>query len=185
MSAPVDVLRSWTVDELETLPDEKCRYELVDGNLLMSPAATHLHQWQGYELAEQLRAAAPAGWRVITEFSFITSPRDLRVPDVMVHRWPLQHPGDDPRYPLTPADVGLLVEVVSPRTRKTDRFTKPGEYAEAGVGMYWRVEPEPELVLHTFALDGDGYRPTGTIAGAGRTAVPWGEIDLVVEPVRP
>lgn len=184
MSASVDVLRTWTVDDLETLPEDTHRYELVDGNLLMSPAATQLHQWQGQLLAGQLRRQAPDGWLVITEFSFITSPRDLRVPDLMVHRWPLQHPGGNRCYPLTPADVALLVEVVSPRTRKTDRFTTPGEYAEAGVPLYWRLETEPELVLHTYALDGDAYRSTGMLVGHGRTAAPWGEVDLRVEPVQ-
>ncbi len=47
-----------------------------------------------------------------------------------------------------PADVVLAIEVVSPSTKTTDRFAKPGEYAAAGIPCYWRIERDP---LHVFA----------------------------------
>jgi Uma2 family endonuclease len=46
--------------------------------------------------------------------------------------------------------VTLVVEVVSPGTRKRDRLEKPAEYAAAGIPHYWRVEQGP---LHVFAYD--------------------------------
>jgi Uma2 family endonuclease len=99
-----------------------------------------------------------------------------RVPDVVVHRRPLQHPRDDERNPVGPADVGLIVEVVSGSTRRTDRFAKPGEYAEAGIGVFWRLETEPDLVLHPFVLGRAGYEPLPPVRGQGSVPVPWGSL---------
>lgn len=174
MSAPVDLARHWTLADLETLPDDGLRYELVDGNLVVTPP-TQRHTWWATGLATQLRAAATPGWLVVTELR-LPLEEDLRIPDVVVHRWPLRHPTADRANPLGPRDVGLLVEVVSPRTRKTDRFTKPGEYAAAGVPIYWRLETDPVLVLHPFVLAAGSYVGADAVTLRGPAPTPWGEI---------
>lgn len=178
MSAPVDLARTWTLADLETLPDDGLRYELVDGNLVVTPP-TQRHQWLADALATQLRTEAVDGWRVVTELR-LPLEEDLRIPDVVVHRWPLQQPTEDRANPLGPRDIGLLVEVVSPRTRKTDRFTKPAEYAAAGVPLFWRLETEPVLVLHPFVLDAGAYVPLEPVAQRGPTPTPWGELVIDV-----
>ncbi len=170
-----DLGRGWTLADLDDLPDDDCRYELVDGGLVVTPPPTQRHQDLALELYERLRDAAPIGWRVRHEYPLPFADDTQRVPDVLVHRWPLQHPRADPRNPLGPADVGLVVEVVSPRTRRTDRFAKPGEYADAGLPLFWRLETEPDLALHAFALRGDAYEPV-----AGDPPVPWGRCALDV-----
>lgn len=86
----------------------------------------------------------------------------------------LQQPRSNDRSPLGPADVGLVVEVVSPHSRRTDRFAKPGEYADAGIGIYLRLETEPELALHAFVLSGTTYEA----APSSPAPVPWGHLDL-------
>ena len=128
------------------------------------------------DLRERLRAAAPAGWRARPEFPLPFAQDTQRIPDVVVHRWPLQHPRDDERNPVGPADVGLIVEVVSASTRRTNRFAKPGEYAEAGIAMFWRLETEPDLVLHPFVLTGAGYEPLPPVHEQGSVPVPWGSL---------
>ena len=40
------------------------------------------------------------------------------------------------------------MEIVSPGTRRFDRFAKPGEYAAAGIPFYWRIEQDP---VHVYA----------------------------------
>ena len=154
--------------------DDGLRYELVDGNLVVTPP-TQRHQWLGDALAAQLRAAAPAGWRVVTELRLPLGD-DLRIPDLVVHRWPLREPRADPANPLGPRDLGLLIEIVSPRTRKTDRFTKPGEYAAAGVPLFWRLETDPELVLHPFVLTAGSYLAAAPVATRGVAPAPWGDV---------
>ncbi len=176
--SPPDLHRGWTLDDLDTLPDDGQRYELVDGGLVVTPPPTQRHQMLGYDLHDRLRAAAPDGWRVRPEFPLPFAEDTQRTPDVVVHRWPLQHPRDDARNPVGPADVGLLVEVVSPSTRRTDRFAKPGEYAEAGIRLFWRLETEPDLVLHPFVLGPAGYEPLEPVRNQGSVPVPWGSIVL-------
>ncbi|MDG4796646.1 Uma2 family endonuclease [Micromonospora sp. WMMD1082] len=63
------------------------------------------------------------------------------------------------RSRLRPADVVLAVEVVSPGTRRVDRFAKPGEYAAAGIPFYWRIEQDP-VHLYAYRL-GDRIGPGG------------------------
>ena len=176
--SPTDIHRGWTLADLGDLPEDGNRYELVDGGLVVTPFATQRHQDLANDLRDRLLAAAPPGWRVRTAYPLPFADDTQRIPDVVVYRWPLQHPRDDPRNPLGPLDVALIVEVVSPRTRRTDRFAKPGEYADAGIGMYWRLETEPELVLHPFVLRGTGYDSVTVVRGAGRAPVPWGELTV-------
>lgn len=176
--SPPDIGRGWTLADLGDLPDDAQRYELVDGGLVVTPAPSQHHQDLGNDICELLRSAAPPGWRVRTEYLLPFAQDTQRIPDVVVFRWPLQQPRDDTHSPLGPPDVGLIVEVVSPSTRRTDRFAKPGEYADAGIGLFWRLETEPELVLHTFALHGSSYEPVTQIRGSGSARVPWGELAI-------
>jgi Uma2 family endonuclease len=174
--SPPDLSRGWTLDDLHLLPDDGQRYELVDGGLVVTPPPSQRHQMLGDGLRERLQAAAPAGWRARLEFPIPFDVDTQRIPDVVVHRWPLQHPRDDERNPVGPGDVGLIVEVVSQSTRRTDRFAKPGEYAEAGIPLFWRLETEPELVLHPFVLTPAGYEPGPPVRGQGSAPVPWGSL---------
>lgn len=174
--SPPHIHRGWTLADLPDLPDDGQRYELVDGGLVVTPPATQRHQDLSADLWSCLEKAAPPGWRVRYEYSLPFAEDTQRVPDVVVFRWPLQHPRPDARNPLGPADVGLIVEVVSPSTRRTDRFAKPGEYAEAGIPLFWRLETEPDLVLHSFALRGTTYEPIAQIRERGAVATPWGDV---------
>jgi Uma2 family endonuclease len=79
-------------------------------------------------------------------------------------------------YPQGPEDFGLVVEISSPSTRKTDLFAKPGEYAEAGIPLFWRVDLQPELAVHPFRLAPDGYVPFDVLGSA--CPVPWGTVEL-------
>lgn len=183
MSLPTHRPGGWTLADLDALPDDGSRYELVDGGLLVTPPPSQHHQELAQVLRDLLQVAAPPGWRARVEYPLPFTADTQRVPDVVVFRWPLPHPRDDPRNPLGPADVGLVVEVVSPSSRRTDRFAKPGEYAEAGIGLFWRVETEPDVVLHPFVLApgelaSGGYRAEPPVQGAGTVPVPWGRLDL-------
>ena len=177
---PPDLHRGWTLDDLDTLPDDGQRYELVDGGLVVTPPPTQWHQMLAYDLHEVLRTAAPPGWRVRLELPLPLDEATQRIPDVVVHRWPVQHPRDDLRNPVGPADVGLVVEVVSPSTRRTDRFAKPGEYAEAGIALFWRLETEPDLVLHPFVSGRASYQALPPVSDRGDVPVPWGSLSVDV-----
>lgn len=165
----------WRFDQLDVLPDDGRRYEVVDGLLVVSPPPTFWHQEVGAALLRQLAAEAPSDWRVLLELGLPLG-TDGRVPDLTVvsARAPR-----GPGAPLPgPEHVGLVVEVVSPSSRKTDRFAKPGEYAEAGIPLFWRVETEPDLVVVAHRLRGGVYEQVAVVDGTGSAPAPWGAVHL-------
>lgn len=169
----------WHFDELVELPDDRHRYEVVDGALVVSPPPSQLHQRIGAGLLAQLVVQCPPEWRVVYEFA-VPMGADGRVADLAVIRAdaPTSRPGHP--YPAGPEYVGLVVEVVSESSRKTDRFAKPGEYAEAGIGLFWRVETEPRIVVLAHRLENGSYVEAARVDGQGDLPVPWGVARIAV-----
>ena len=81
---------------------------------------------------------------------------------------------------LTVADVVLAVELVSPGSRRTDHVTKRGEYADAGIGHYWIVDPGgPVSLLACHAAGEFVYADGGVVTGRHVTTQPFPlELDL-------
>jgi Uma2 family endonuclease len=172
---------SWRFDRLDGLPEDGRRYEVVDGLLLVSPPPGVWHQVVSAELLRQLSSQAPSGWRVLFELGLPLG-TDGRVPDLSVvsARAPV-----GPGAPLPgPEHVGLVVEVVSPSSRKTDRFAKPGEYADVGIPLFWRVETEPDLVLVAHRLDAAQYEQVAVVEDVGTAPAPWGPVTLDLRALR-
>jgi Uma2 family endonuclease len=151
LQVPVD---GWTVDDL---PDDGLRYELVDGGLLVTPPPRPRHQEAALALAQILRPALPREWRAVPAQGLYFGPRDYRVPDVLVYDREASR-----RDSITPADVHLVVEVMSPGSVSTDRVTKPAQYAAAGIPHFWRLELEPLLLLVVHRLSGESYEVAGS-----------------------
>ncbi|GAA2516823.1 Uma2 family endonuclease [Pilimelia columellifera] len=133
-----------TLEDLLTLPHDAPRVELVDGVLHVAPSPTENHQDIVSLLWSWLRAHTPADYKVTAGMSVALTERDVRIPDVIVRR----AGGSGARHFVTADQVVIAVEVVSPGTRRTDRFAKPGEYAAAGIRHYWRIEQDP---VHVYA----------------------------------
>jgi Uma2 family endonuclease len=57
--------------------------------------------------------------------------------------------------------VALAIEIVSKGSERIDRWLKPVEYAEAGIPLFWRVEPD-DIVIQ-FRLDGSRYVEYGSV----------------------
>jgi len=145
----------WTVDDLDELPDDGYRYELIDGALLVSPPPELPHQYLTGQLVVVLSAQLPAAYRAAPAPGLYFDPRNYRIPDVLVFGRERLAGGR-----LGPQDVLLAVEVVSPGSVRMDRVAKPAQYAAGGIPHLWRVELDPlELVTHE--LHGDTYRETG------------------------
>ena len=166
---------SWTLDDVFDLPESDDRYEVIDGNLIVSPPPSPLHQFVGTTLLIQLAAAAPPEWVALYE-SYLGYPGgDARVPDLLVVRATAL--GRRIKA-FPPADLGLVVEIVSPSSRRTDRLAKPAEYADQCIPLMWRVELEPEVVVHPFRLVDGQWVTEQEIHDRGTVPVPWGRLDL-------
>lgn len=154
-SAPLDHLGPWTVDDLVTIDDEVHRFEVVDGSLLVSPPPPALHQRIGRRLFVQLHHQVMPEWEAVYE-EYVRFGTDGRQPDVALLRAGLPASRRRPGYP--PEAFGLVVEVVSPTSRRRDRVHKMVEYAEAGIPYYWLVELEPDVEVIALELAGGSYR---------------------------
>ncbi|SHN45679.1 Uma2 family endonuclease [Cryptosporangium aurantiacum] len=171
----------WTLRDVERLP-EGSRVEVIDGALTVNPSPLPIHQRISRRLANAIERQLPPRWQVEIEIDVLLNlePLDYVAPDVVVF-------GAD--VPLTtrpiPAEqFALVVEVVSPGSRRRDRGSKPLIYAHAGVPYYWRIEGEPVgakgPTVHVFSEPGDdGYRDEQAYTGRLRTRSPFPiELDL-------
>lgn len=125
----------FTADDLDELPDDGNRYELVDGLLLVSPSPVERHQRALVELYVLLRHAAPPGLRAYV------APLDVRFtlrmqtqPDLLIVQ------DGPPREKLERLPL-LCVELLSPGTRRHDLVIKRRGYERQGVASYWIVDP--------------------------------------------
>ena len=143
--------QGWTVADLDRIPEDNHRYELIDGVVHVTPSPSDEHQEAGNVLWALLRAAVPSGLRVTTAVGVVIAPDTFLIPDVLVVH------GDKPskRGDFPAEEVLLAVEVVSRSTGSMDRWHKPHLYAQAGIRSYWRLELEP-LHLVAYRLDASG-----------------------------
>jgi Uma2 family endonuclease len=142
--------RPFTVYDLEAMPDDGHRYELLDGMLLVTPAPGYRHQTAAYRLYGVLDAAAPDEFAVVgAPFAVRPSVTTELQPDVLVAR------DEDLTEANLPTAPVLAVEVLSPNTKLYDLSFKKAAYERLGVASYWVIDPlVPRLTV--FELDDSG-----------------------------
>ena len=134
-----------TCNDLDRLPDPEesgLRFELLDGDLLMTPSPVLRHQIAVTKLIVLLHNAIPPGWMVIA------APMDWKIsdftalqPDILI----IEREIREGRYEGVPL---LAVEVLSPSTRHRDIGSKRRAYEDGGLPHYWVVDPdEPSLTV--------------------------------------
>lgn len=153
--------RPFTVDDLEGMPDDGNRYELIDGLLLVTPAPAWEHQEMGLSLAILLRSACPPDLRVLVAPFAVQMARDSEVqPDVIVARYVDFRSKNLPVAPL------LAVEVLSRSTWLKDLNLKKAYYERIGVASYWVLDPTEPGALTVFELDDAGrYQEVAHVVG--------------------
>ncbi|CAM00769.1 Uma2 family endonuclease [Saccharopolyspora erythraea NRRL 2338] len=142
--------RPFTVYDLEAMPDDGNRYELLDGMLLVTPAPGTKHQMVVVKLVTALELECPDDLAVLCA-PFAVRPEvtvELQ-PDILVAR---DEDLTDANLPVAPF---LVVEVLSPSTRLYDLNSKKAAYERLGVPSYWVIDPfVPRLTV--FNLGGSG-----------------------------
>ena len=140
-------LATYTVEDVLGLPDDAPRVELNDGVMIVVPSPTYDHQDIAGLLWMWLRRHAPDRLRASLATGVALSLNNTFEPDVLLVD---ADTADGGRHYSTADQVTLVVEVVSPGTKRRDRMEKPAEYAAVGIPHYWRVEQGP---LHVYAYD--------------------------------
>lgn len=168
----------WTFEGLldADLPDDLSVYEVVDGGLVVRPQMSVLQDEAKNDVVAQLAPQLPPGWKAVVEAG-IRLGTDGRRPDAAVVR--AATPVHRRQMGRFTRDFALVIEVVSPSSRKTDMLFKPLEYAEAGVPAFWRIETEPVARLVVLRLVDGAYEQVQELTGRGRVEVPFPlEIDV-------
>src|SRR5687768_17283363 len=143
MSMPASQ-RRWTADEVRALMDETRpapRYELIDGELLVTPSPGSPHQAVVGVLHATLRAYVGAhglGRVFLSPADLEMRPGQITQPDLFVVP-PGVRPGRRWRGVRT---LLLAVEILSEGSRRHDRVTKRRHYQDVAVAEYWIVDIE-------------------------------------------
>lgn len=148
-----------TCVDMETMPDDGHRYELIDGTLVVTPAPIIRHEVATVGLLSVLRAARPAGLSVLTApVDFRRDPDIWLQPDLMVVEADQTAGAYITRPPV------LVAEIMSPSSRAMDLGSKRLTYARLGVPDYWIVDPDEPSVLF-LTLEAGDYREIGRVVG--------------------
>jgi Uma2 family endonuclease len=156
-----------TEEDLLAMPNDGQKYELVDGEIRVSPAGDR-HSVIALELASRLLAFVKEhqlGHVMGADAGFRLPSKNVRSPDVSFVASG-RFPGDKP-----PADFGnvapdLAVEVLSPHDRARHVLDKVGEYIEAGVRLIWVIDPgHQRAVIYRSLSDVRELGPEGILDG--------------------
>lgn len=144
--------RPLTRADLDAMPDDGHRYELIDGALIVTPAPGLPHQRAVGELYLVLRSACPPELEVLlAPFNVALAEDTVMQPDLLVARRRDLTMRDLPSAPV------LAVEVLSPSTRRIDLTLKRSRLEAAGCECYWAIDPhEPSFTA--WELAGERYR---------------------------
>jgi len=136
--------RKLDYSDLQATPEDRRRYELLDGRLVVTPSPSPTHQRVSKRLELLLVGyfeGRSAGEVFNAPIDLILGRHDVLVPDLLV----VADPGHVTRRGVEGPPL-LVVEILSPSTRHMDLTLKARRYAELGVRHYWVVDPDARWV---------------------------------------
>lgn len=141
--------RRLTRADLAETPDDGYRYEIIDGELFVTPAPSTRHQTILGDLYLRLRQACPPDLRVLFAPYAVGLAEDTEIqPDLLVAARTAFTDKDLPEAPL------LAVEILSPSTRRTDLVLKRDRLERAGCPSYWVIDPAGPRLTAWQLVDG-------------------------------
>jgi Uma2 family endonuclease len=148
--------RPLMVEDLAVLPDDGNRYEIIGGQLILSPSPRVRHQQVSYQLSVVLGeyiASRGNAQALAAPMDVHLSPNDVVQPDLLVVLAVRADIIEDRGIMGAP---DLVIEILSPSSYANDFLRKSRLYEQHGVREYWIVDPESETVS-VQTLDGDRY----------------------------
>jgi Uma2 family endonuclease len=170
-----------TIDDYIALgEDEQGRSELQEGSLVMSPSPAPRHMIAIHRLHNQLEEHVPQRLAIVPDVDLdlqLAKPPDpgsARRPDlVVVERAELDRVDGEGGI-LRASATHLVVEIVSPGSKRMDYLVKRREYADAGIPHYWVVNlaEGPSLLAHRLAGE-QGYTVRDEVTGTFTAEEPF------------
>lgn len=135
-----------TYSDYQLLPDDGTRYEIIAGELYMTPAPVTRHQLIVGRLTQALMNYLdihPIGTVLAAPTDVLLSETDVVQPDLLfVH--------NDSQARITEKNIqgppNVVVEILSPGTSARDRQLKRNRYEHFGVAEYWLVDPNRDEI---------------------------------------
>ena len=155
--------RGWSYAEFARLPDDGNRYEVIAGELFVTPSPSPVHTRIAFNLARILEAFVAAhdlGWVTPAPVDVLLGEDDYVQPDVVFIRREHGKEVTDRGIEFPP---DLVIEVLSPSTAFQDRGLKRERYARFGVPEYWIIDPTARRVeVYHLGADPDGLPVVAT-----------------------
>ena len=172
--------RPFTYDDLRRMPDDGNRYEIMQGELRVSPAPSIAHQLVAASLYDVINDHARRhrlGRCLFAPVDVMLSPFDVVEPDLLFLKW--ERLAAYTQRGLIEEPPDLVVEIISPSSSSIDPIRKAALYARAGVPEYWLADPEHKT-FRLLVLQDDGiYRDAKPVDGHVHSTVIYG---LVIDP---
>ena len=146
MSTTQPAVRRWTYDEFARLPADGNRYEVIGGELFVTPAPTPLHQEITGRLSDLLRPFVRQhrlGRALSGPIDILFAEGDYLEPDFIFVRQDRVGLFTKRGFEGAP---DLVIEIVSTGTMARDRGLKRQRYAQFGVAEYWVLDPRAKRV---------------------------------------
>jgi Uma2 family endonuclease len=149
----------FTYEDLLQFPEDGKRYEILEGELVVTPAPNLGHQGASIALATILYLHVEQhGLGTV-----LAAPCDVLLSEISVVEPDLLFVSRARRQILERAFVrgapDLVVEILSPSTARRDREAKAKLYAQYGVPNYWLIDPDARQAV-AYVLQGGEYRQT-------------------------
>ncbi len=144
-----------TYEIYAAMPDDGQRYEIVDGAMeMMTPGASMVHQTISRELSFKLLQSCNEDYSIYyAPFDVILSETNVLQPDIMMIHFSRMHIVTS-RGVEGPPD--LVVEIISPSSRRRDKIVKMKVYSKHNVPEYWIVDSDLRI-LEQYRLSGETY----------------------------
>lgn len=163
-------LQPQTYDDLRAMPEDGHRYELIHGEIVMSPSPKTKHQdvlGELFALVHRFARDSHLGRAYIAPLDVKFSPHNVVQPDLLFVR---RENAQIVTIDYVDGAPDLIVEVLSPSNRLQDLVKKAVLYAEYGVPEYWIVDPDSEKVVINIWQNGQ-YVALADEDGVARSSV--------------
>jgi Uma2 family endonuclease len=153
-----DLERPLTYDDFLALPDDGNRYEIINGELIVSASPRRDHQEVSASLdwiLQRFLHETGMGRLYTHPIDVKLGPNDIVEPDLVVILTARLETYLPQGVVVAPPD--LVVEIISPSSSRTDHVRKMALYARSGVPEYWIADPG-RRTLTIYVLEGDRYR---------------------------
>ena len=149
------IRRKASIEEFWALPESMLPTEYINGEIIMAPTPTVVHQTVVVNILFALRQflqKVDIGIVFVSPLDVVLPTGEVVQPDVFVLVGEESQPGVSAKnIQVAPS---LAVEILSPGSIKHDTITKRNLYEQNGVREYWIVDPEARTIAQLVLQDG-------------------------------